>query len=179
MFESFEVLPGPPFLIGKYFMGGVQWELLYTRQEFDQSWAKTKKSAIGYEKRDDEYVEVESWSMTFINMLASIRKSHDKREYMEYVEGDQNYVKFIENIPAAGYIVSAVHATEGDKDRAKRAAASSTSSTITTGSCVLGAAIGTAMFPGVGTVIGGLLGGAVGGASGSVVKKAVNESIRD
>ena len=179
VFESFDALPGPPYLIGKFFMGGVQWQFLYTREEFDEEWGTTKKSAIGYEKREDQYVEIEAWSMTFISMLPMIRKSLEKRQYMDYAVGDQGYVKFMETLPGVGYIQSAVHASDGDKDRAKRAAASSTGSTITTGGCVAGAAIGTVLLPGLGSVVGALIGGAVGGASGAVVKKAVNESIND
>ena len=152
---------------------------LTTIKEFDQAWKATQKSAIGFQYLNGEYKEICRWNLGFVNVLPKIEKAMENKEYLSYCQGDQTYVKILEGMPGAGYAVSAFHASNGDADRARRAAASSTGATVTTGGCVAGAAIGTAIAPGVGTLLGGLIGGAFGGAGGTIAKKGINHSIED
>ena len=121
-----EPIVPPPFLIGKYFIGGVQWVTkLTTIKEFDQAWKATQKSAIGFQYLNGEYKEICRWNLGFVNVLPKIEKAMENKEYLSYCQGDQTYVKILEGMPGAGYAVSAFHASNGDADRARRAAASS------------------------------------------------------
>ena len=169
----------PPYLIGKHFLGGVQWVCLWTFDEFDAEWKVTKKSAIGYERQGVIYVEIGRRLNSFVDVTALINNSMKRGEYKRYVVGDQNYIKWLENRAIIGYIISAIHLSDGDQDRATRAASSATGATIKTTSRIAGATIGAAYFSITGGIIGAFIGGTIGAVGGLIMEKKLNETIQN
>eukprot|EP00486_Rosalina_sp_Unknown_P012168 CAMPEP_0201592078 /NCGR_PEP_ID=MMETSP0190_2-20130828/190070_1 /ASSEMBLY_ACC=CAM_ASM_000263 /TAXON_ID=37353 /ORGANISM="Rosalina sp." /LENGTH=442 /DNA_ID=CAMNT_0048050683 /DNA_START=1341 /DNA_END=2666 /DNA_ORIENTATION=- len=74
---------------------------------------------------------------------------------------DSKVTKMVEGVPVVGYLPAAAHLAKGDKDRAKRAAAKCTNSTVVTG-VVVGAVAATVATGGAAAVAGAAGAGAAG-----------------
>ena len=81
---------------------------------------------------------------------------------------DGEVTKFVESTPVLGYVASAGHAIAGDEQRAKRAAATSTKSTLVTTGVVVGS---------LGGPPGAAVGGALGSVAGQCAEKGINHAI--
>ena len=81
---------------------------------------------------------------------------------------DGEVTKFVESTPGLGYVASAGHAIAGDEQRARRAAATSTKSTLVTAGAVAGS---------IGGPAGAAAGAALGSAAGQCAEKGINHSI--
>lgn len=81
---------------------------------------------------------------------------------------DGQITKFVESTPVLGYVASAGHAIAGDEQRARRAAAASTKTTLVTAGVVVGSLGGPA---------GAMAGAALGNSAGQCAEKGINHAI--
>jgi len=90
---------------------------------------------------------------------------------------DGGVTQFVENVPVVGYVPAACHGIAGQHERAKRAAARCTKSTVATGA-VIGAGVAVAATGGGAAVaIGaGAAAGAAGTAAGTGVQRGIEET---
>merc|ERR1711915_176729 len=99
---------------------------------------------------------------------------------------DGKVVKFVEHLPFLGFSASVGHKLSAedthdpkDEDRAKRAAAACTNSTLSTTCSALGGLIGGALGGPPGLVAGAAAGAALGSLGGQVAEHGINEKIKD
>eukprot|EP01083_Nonionella_stella_P179157 635293_1 len=106
--------------------------------------------------------------------------------YSAATNPDGKITKMSESIPILGYVASATHGIKGDKDRAKRAAAKCTASTVKTslangtGVLIVAAAPATATIASVGAAVAaGAASGAVGGGASLFAESQIAKGIKD